>query len=60
MIPLEFENAIQLYYMKVGYTKFQNRNAYIESVVSKMNICSDGRSKLLTLNLEVELCAKIN
>jgi hypothetical protein len=25
MIPLEFENAIELYYLKVGYTKFENR-----------------------------------
>jgi hypothetical protein len=25
MIPLEFENAIDLYYLKVGYTKFQTR-----------------------------------
>jgi hypothetical protein len=25
MIPLEFENAIKLYYLKVGYTKFENR-----------------------------------
>jgi hypothetical protein len=25
MIPLAFENAIELYYLKVGYTKFQIR-----------------------------------
>jgi hypothetical protein len=45
--------------LRLSNTEYSS-NAYIESDVSKMNVCSDGTSKLLTLNLKVELCAKIN
>jgi hypothetical protein len=62
--------VLKIFYLQIEFT-FPPKNlrlsnteyssdAYIESVVSKTNICSDGRSKLLTLNLKVELCAKIN
>ncbi len=34
MIPLEFENAIELYYLKVGYTKFQNREKGFQEEVT--------------------------
>jgi hypothetical protein len=37
MIPLEFENAIKLYYLKVGYTKFQNREKGFHEEVT--NFC---------------------
>jgi hypothetical protein len=34
MIPLAFENAIELYYLKVGYTKFQNREKGFQEEVT--------------------------
>ncbi len=50
MIPLEYENAIELYYLKVGYIEFQNREKGFHEEVTNFCFLNNSPTDITTIS----------